>query len=609
MSSPRPTYVIPKIIHVIWAGGSTIMEEEGLINVSNWAAKNPDFTIWLWIDKITAPQNIASQYSKRFHKLNSDIIVAQSESESQSTSPTHSNQITILLKDINEENFRDEYVSYEIDKIPPNFGSSSDLLRLSALKYGGLYIDCTDVLPNSNLPLRDCLLFQTEHNTHILAVDHCSQQHNPSVTKLSVFNMQSLPGVGNDSFISTTNNPLLQEFLKRAIQNYNESKNSLDQKLILAHESFNIRSLTISRTGPELIRNTIKDFLKDETQEKPEDNRLFVKASGHDILICPIQSQEARLVIPARSNTLYWLKSLKNENYFTEDTENLENLLLEKIKKISAFEIKHFNILRLDDHISDYISILSKYNPDITHENHDMICEQLIHQLLTEDLDANIYIQISGLYKATADYCYDNGYTCIYDLESDDLFLALRLQTNLLFAEEFILQIKTHINEHFKNNISENTNIDTQRKETVLKLLESDSIPGLNELLKLAETTNWNFTHLADHLAPRLPNYISKMTVGLNYLEHYLYNLDGVFNDLAKVEILKPVIETFIKYGEILNSIAQIGTEGLKSMAKVEFPIDRCQDLLSSYQKLKASMAESIQKIEDPDRLPGCKPG
>ncbi len=97
--------------------------------IKAWAAKHPGFEVCLWVDKeSTSPENLDKYYSE--YGFDQDP------------------KITLL--DITEEGVVDEFSRYHIDKLYPNYGASSDILRYNILvKYGGAYFD-SDIEVNEN---------------------------------------------------------------------------------------------------------------------------------------------------------------------------------------------------------------------------------------------------------------------------------------------------------------------------------------------------------------------------------------------------------------------------------------------------------------------------
>lgn len=135
------THEIPRTIHFIWAGGAKIMPETGLKNVMNWANSNPDFTVKIWIDRLTDP-DYANKYQAAFGALGG--------------MPAN-----IVLADINDPQSRvaSDEIRYEIDHLCPNYGASSDMLRYNILfNEGGAYFDCMDVNPGKSISLSQACL-------------------------------------------------------------------------------------------------------------------------------------------------------------------------------------------------------------------------------------------------------------------------------------------------------------------------------------------------------------------------------------------------------------------------------------------------------------------
>lgn len=126
---------IPKIIHVIWAGGTELMKPIGIQNVAQWARNNPEFEVWLWVDKTTTPSKDIMTYQKWFSKVGIENVYFDagilSDPSVEKIKPDISMTINaaIRIRDINDQKINDEYIRYEIKKLQPNYGASSDLLR------------------------------------------------------------------------------------------------------------------------------------------------------------------------------------------------------------------------------------------------------------------------------------------------------------------------------------------------------------------------------------------------------------------------------------------------------------------------------------------------
>lgn len=176
---------IPKIIHFIWAGGEKLLPEENAKRIKAWAAKNSDFETYLWIDKMTTPKEKLEEYYWRY---------------------CFNETPKIILKDISEEAISDEYSRYHIDKLEPNYGASSDLLRYNILKkYGGAYFDSEVIVTEESKSLNHTGLFDLDEK-EVLRINYFSQ------------NRQA---IGNDAFICTPDHPLMAALYNRAKYNHN----------------------------------------------------------------------------------------------------------------------------------------------------------------------------------------------------------------------------------------------------------------------------------------------------------------------------------------------------------------------------------------------------
>lgn len=107
------------------------MPREGIGNVAHWTHANPDCSIRLWIDGPAEP-DIAARYRQAGLPMRVELI------------------------DIATCGLATTEIRYELDGLCPNFGATSDLLRYAILAvYGGMYIDCLDVLPHAHSRLGD----------------------------------------------------------------------------------------------------------------------------------------------------------------------------------------------------------------------------------------------------------------------------------------------------------------------------------------------------------------------------------------------------------------------------------------------------------------------
>jgi hypothetical protein len=142
IQNPAPLPDLEPVIHFVWAGGSKLLPEKNENVILDWKHRNPGMKICLWIDQNSFPKesdlnrtrDLKSFYKSSFKEKGIDIEVKDIEEE---------------LKLENEIHFTN--IRYELDKLLPNYGASSDIIRYLILyKYGGaVYLD-SDVNPSKN---------------------------------------------------------------------------------------------------------------------------------------------------------------------------------------------------------------------------------------------------------------------------------------------------------------------------------------------------------------------------------------------------------------------------------------------------------------------------
>jgi hypothetical protein len=323
-------FTIPRIIHFIWAGGQKLLPSDSAKIILQWARNNPRFHIYLWVDYRTAPPDIHLErlYQEQFIHL----------AEVTSLDPALVRQ-NLRIKDIEAEQVVDECSRYEISRLRPNYGASSDLLRYRILhQFGGAYFD-SDVSPGQiNLES-----ISEQQAGHCLYVDD---------------NSQNSGRIGNDAFICTQYNPIMKAIYDRAIANYFippaverreplEEKGAEQEELLwyneaqiityyfdeepsVGTESYTVLA-TIERTGPACVRSVLEEY------------KLLPSSEGTPLI------RMDRLTAPM-PNTRNWIgKKLS--------TMLAERQILEIVQDNMRFEIIHFKLLRLDDHIRNLIEL------------------------------------------------------------------------------------------------------------------------------------------------------------------------------------------------------------------------------------------------------------
>jgi Glycosyltransferase sugar-binding region containing DXD motif len=208
---------IPKIFHTIWAGGEKLFPISNIEVILEWMQNNPDMAIWLWVDQKTAPEelDLKKYYEEKFKE-----ILQESDKIIKSDQNLQVNLKKLYIKDIAEEGMEDPYIRYEIDRLRPNYGASSDQLRYKIVyRFGGAYFD-SDVGVGQT-PLGQSGIFDADYRAPVLFVD---------------FNCQDKGILGNDFFIATPEN-LLMEQLDMLIKHNYSSVDSPYTKIYYQYDS------------------------------------------------------------------------------------------------------------------------------------------------------------------------------------------------------------------------------------------------------------------------------------------------------------------------------------------------------------------------------------
>lgn len=331
ISSTQPLE-IPKLIHFIWAGGKVLLKARNVEIIKNWATTHPNYKIFLWIDKKTAPENkdLVEYYNEVFKDLN------------------------VECKDIEENKVSSDLVRYEIDRIDPNYGASSDLLRYKILySYGGAYFD-SDINPGSDS--LEKFFKDKKFENPVIFIDHLSQMPQPPAQGLERFelegNIKGTPknyGIGNDTFICTPNNPLIMRIVEEAEANYK----NLNIALRVAYSSHNIKELTIEKTGPTVVSHVI---IREEVKSRSTNGKYFIcQMNNISVEIHPVRCKDYELTSPIK-NFKDWLDvPLLISNI---------NEIYDKLIATIQFELEYLKIIRLEDHLRHLTQILKELGID-----------------------------------------------------------------------------------------------------------------------------------------------------------------------------------------------------------------------------------------------------
>lgn len=417
----------PKIIHFIWAGGQFTLPNEGISTISAWSKANPLFTINLWIDVKTAGKSLPellSSYKEDFAEESIDVLLNPSDARNNPLSAS------IVLRDIDQAGLRNELVAYEIEQLSPNYGASSDLLRYAILlNKGGAYFDCTDVQPNAGRSLQASDIFK-DSNEHFLYVDHLSQNVNPRPEEYANFTASS---IGNDTFITTQNNPLMSKINDAAKSKYFLDPTDLTSIVKYAHASHHPKMATISRSGPGLVREVIGKE-GENTGFKNIGNR-FDKAIGEThVFIYPVRTPQSKLTQP-ETNTRLWLVSQNNPMPIDLNTG------IQKTMSAIEFEVSHFHYLRLEYH-AEQLAQSVNIHPDIalTHIISDLNKkDEAFYKKIS-------YVPLIGLCPEAKKFCHQHSKFKLIsnlNLEIDSMIMPLKIESNISDIQGGINDMKT----------------------------------------------------------------------------------------------------------------------------------------------------------------------
>ena len=358
---------IPKIIHFIWAGGERALPYSNIQTVRSWANQNPSFQVWVWIDpsSSTSSFKLIDQYVQQF-KNEKNIILHDIEGTKDDAGKVFS--------------VSDEIVRYEINKLRPNYGRSSDRLRYKILEiFGGAYFD-SDVKPG-HISLQHSGIFEKEFDMPQIFID---------------MNSQNTGEVGNDAIICTPRNPAITQIKDTSYQHYffhrnkkssdilpicdfNISQNNSFYRLsYYSEDSAYVIQSTILQTGPYCVRKILLDNLKNlippqelKSEVKPMENLTYVVANHRNWIDIPIPIM-------------------------------IHSIAIKKIEETIKFEIEKFQILRLDDHVAGLMQS--------TRTTQDLATLEILNIISNVDISSVQCIQITYRFRETVEYCNQNNF-------------------------------------------------------------------------------------------------------------------------------------------------------------------------------------------------------
>jgi hypothetical protein len=387
--------VIPRLIHFIWAGGYTPLPDINMETIATWAWKNTDFKICLWVDEKTSGtsfEEIQQKYQKDFAAAFN--IVCEKNAQAVTEIPN-----VFQVKDIRHEGIcarENDIVDYELDRVDPNYGASSDMLRVRILKLGGVYAD-SDVAP-SKTPLSDLPEFSF-CTIPVVYLNDISQVKNEDVEKMSTLAfLMNRSRLGNDAIICTPRNPLIiklvdhieeENYQLARIWRKHHEPSVLSAILNRAYGACNnIKALTISSTGPNALCHILEDSNLGEL--KINKDLLSMQCSkyidGVEVVIKPMKRLNCQLVEPVvevKPNTRFKAVNQGSWLNVSLDIQRFKSLdaIYENLFKTIRFEQTHFGVLRLADHLRLLRQVSPKFSEDA-----DVACKKFIIQLALRDI-------------------------------------------------------------------------------------------------------------------------------------------------------------------------------------------------------------------------------
>jgi hypothetical protein len=362
---------VPKLIHFIWAGGTKLLPPENAKRIKAWAKKNPGFEVVLWIDSASTPKDLLDKYNQDPYRFNDDP--------------------KIVLRDISDEKEKiaDEYSRYHIDKMVPNYGSSSDIIRYAILKkYGGALFDSDVLVDDKTKPLNYDDLFESSLK---------------EILKINQFT-QNARSIGNDGFICTPGHPFMVDLYETAKKNHLTMTRSIYGEYgtydYLNHGMYDFDSIeklygkqeepmsrihwTIDCTGPGAVRQVCKE--RDMLAVGPN--------PGEFSTTDPSFALDAKTFKPATRNDGNWL-TLNIKKY-----SNPEDAIEAAVNEIK-FEAKYMGFLGIDYHIQLIMKALQP--PSLTQEE---VAVKLVEALKKNalDLSAVSLVQLFSIHPVVREY-------------------------------------------------------------------------------------------------------------------------------------------------------------------------------------------------------------
>lgn len=387
---------IPKVLNFVWVGGRKLMPQYNINNVIDWAVKNPECAVNMWVDVKSFEDAGVSRYDSLpklkecYLKIFTTGIKEKIKNFTKEKIETAADEKTVkeleeLLKNLDTEKSRlhfldvsaddnkdqqnDECSQYELFRPRPNLGSFSDLKRIQVLKSGGIYIDSDAECGSKSF--EELGVFKKGHKHRFIVDKNTIKQgkmsndfigttpQNPIIDEIyqAILRNYNLPAIKEDRLDAKVTDFLIGLDSKKYEGKFNDEKmselglsehdcaynfklnsffTSFEKIFLFQFDSVKaLTSYTISMTGPNAFRNAVLKYWDNDNDS--------VEAIDDSYRHVPSFEEK----IPASGNA--WISGdvRKIEDPKKVIANALNNLL---------FEVEHFKILRLDSYL-DYIDL------------------------------------------------------------------------------------------------------------------------------------------------------------------------------------------------------------------------------------------------------------
>lgn len=524
---------VPLEIHFIWAGGDKPLPIENMETIALWAIKNCEFKISLWVDEKTSSAKFDQfniQYQESFKAAylkvcgNKDAVVPN----------------VLKVRDIRQEGIcrEGDIADYELTRLLPNFGASSDILRYRILvKFGGVYAD-SDVAPSKN-PLVWILNEMSKVSgpnksySHFLCLNNFSQV-TPHTLKTKPEIVDTFERLANDAFICTSGgNPLAMQLVKivehenyMLRSRYREEASEITLKMItnVAYFSHNKKLLTIAMTGPDALATVLHENRFGVLKQRPNLHKtVVVNEKRTDVLIVPLASRYYQIVEPVLESKEKTDFISPNRSSWLENTFQLRQLksmrdIYESILKTILFEQEHFGCLRLADHLRTINKACEYFRTDP-----NTSCKEFV-QLLSE---RNI-------------------------IDTESLYCVQLCNLNPLVSEFYD-----------RNQLSEKTQLLSKQSKHIFDCVTSftELSSGCCEMTTLNDSTisasEWKNMVLDTMPSQEASNIFDKIDIGLDFMEMLIEN-QGLYCEKYPMNNLEQMLQ---RYTLILNKGVELSKE------------------------------------------------